>query len=239
MERRDFAGPFVTLLRRIRARVAPPSMFTFSGYEWWKKQSVGRVGPGPCKFSTENVSLEKDGALRLSIASDKGQWSCAEIISRKSFGYGTYRFYVRDTSALDVNAILGLFTWDTAEAAKAHAYREIDVEVGRWGDVTSNNCQFVVQPATSADHVTRFEAPAGPAIHEFTWTPAEVSFRSITGYDANAESKVISQRVFTDGIPPAGSENARINLWLLGGQSPLSGKRFDIIIDAFKFQPLP
>jgi hypothetical protein len=238
MRRRDCAGPLVALFAGIRAGLAAPAaVLGFSGYEWEIKQSGGRVGPGPNRFSAKNVAVEPDGALRLRIAPDNGEWACAEVISRKSFGYGTYRFFVRDTSDLDLNSILGLFTWDTA--AKAQAYRENDIEVGRWGDASSENCQFVVQPANRSDHVIRFEVPPGPVLHEFSWAPSEVRFRSVAGFDASAESKVIRRHTFTDGIPPAGGENARMNLWLLGGHNPRTGKPVDVVVEAFKFLPLP
>jgi hypothetical protein len=237
MRRRDCAGALVALFASIRAALAAPAAaLSFSGYEWEIKRSVGRVGPGPNRFSAMNVTVDPDGALRLRIAQDRGGWACAEVISRKSFGYGTYRYYVRDTSGLDLNSILGLFTWDTA--AKALAYRENDIEIGRWGDASSKNCQYVVQPANRSDHVVRFEVPPGPVLHEFTWTPSEVRFRSIAGFDASSESKVIRRHTFTDGISPAGGENARMNFWLLGGHTPQSGKPLDVVVEAFKFLPL-
>src|ERR1700735_4880054 len=97
------------------------------------------------------------------------------------------------------------------------AFRENDIEIGRWGEASSENCQFVVQPANRRDHVLRFEVPSGPVLHEFTWTPSEVRFRSLAGFDASAESKVIRAQTFTDGIAPADGANARLNLLLLGG----------------------
>lgn len=237
MRRRDCAIPLAGLLASVRAGFcASPETVTFSGYLWDIKRSRGRIGPGPNPFSENNVSLERDGSLRLRIAQQGGQWACAEVVSRKSFGYGTYRYYVRDAAKLDPNAVLGLFTWDTA--AKVHAYREIDVEVGRWGDPSNENCQFVVQPPGGNDHVLRFEVPSGPMIHEFTWTPDEVRFRAVAGSDASA-GKVIRSHTVTDGIPPAGGENARVNLWLLGGRSPQNGRGVEVVLEAFKFVPLP
>ncbi|MDQ4089270.1 MAG: hypothetical protein M3163_03045 [Actinomycetota bacterium] len=45
---------------------------------------------------------------------------------------------------LDPNVVLGLFSWSDDPA---YNYREIDIEVARWGDVAGDtNAQYVVQP---------------------------------------------------------------------------------------------
>src|SRR5207249_11617860 len=88
----------------------------FSGYEWNVKTSRGHVGPGPNIFSAQGVQVDEHGYLHLRVAKINGRWVCSEVISTRSFGYGTYRFVVHDTATLDVNAVLGLFLWDTLAA---------------------------------------------------------------------------------------------------------------------------
>src|SRR5258708_3441244 len=104
----------------------------FSGYDWTVKSSDGRVGPGPNYFSdsNDNVLVDAQGRLHLLITQPNGRWYCAEVISIRSFGYGTYRFYL-DTNLdnLDPQIVLGMFTWNDAPA---YNHREIDIEVSRW-----------------------------------------------------------------------------------------------------------
>jgi hypothetical protein len=66
---------------------------SFSGYDWWVKSSAGKVGPGPNYFSdsTNNVWTDSLGQLHLRITNRSNQWQCAELISARTFGYGSYR----------------------------------------------------------------------------------------------------------------------------------------------------
>ena len=124
-----------------------PRWLSFSGYDWWVKTSAGQVGPGPNYFSdsTNNVWLDGQGQLHLRITNRSNQWQCAELVSARTFGYGSYRFQLASPADnLNPNAVLGLFTWSDDPA---YADREIDIECSRWGNAADpNNAQFVVQP---------------------------------------------------------------------------------------------
>lgn len=209
----------------------------FSGYEWLVKSSRDRVGPGPNYFSdsSDNVAIDAQGRLHLRITHSGGRWNCAEIISQRSFGYGTYRFHVETAvDHLDPRVVLGLFTWSDSPA---FAHREIDVEVSRWGQVENQNGQFVVQPYTRPENIARFEIPKGlSTIHSFTWRPESAFCQSLTRHPQSKSSAVIYRHRFTQGIPKAGDENARINLWLLAG-SPPNAEETEIIISKFEFLP--
>jgi hypothetical protein len=205
----------------------------FSGYDWLVKSSEQQVGPGPNYFSDSNVSVDGQGQLHLRITQRSGHWFCAEVISKQSFGYGTYRFYLNTRpGSLDPEVILGMFTWNNDPA---YHHREIDIEVSRWGQVNNQNAQFVVQPYTDPQNIRRFQIP--PALsystHSFTWKPDSIFLQSIA-----ASGDVIQEHTFTEGIPKAGGENARINLWLMSGQAPTDGKEAEVIIKKFEFIPL-
>jgi hypothetical protein len=210
----------------------------FSGYDWVVKSSEGRVGPGPNYFSdsSDNVSVDDRGRLHLRLTERDGRWYCAEVVSARSFGYGTYRFYL-DTTAedLDPQVVLGMFTWNDDPADN---HREIDVEVSRWGRADNENGQFVVQPYTRPQNIVRFQIPKGLAAttHQFTWKPDSVLAQSFAGHDAAppGPDAVISQHTFTQGVPRAGGENARINLWLLFGRPPQAREQ-EIIVSKFEF----
>ena len=209
----------------------------FSGYTWVVKDSNGhRVGPGPNYFSSDNVWVDTQGRLHLRIAQRvDGQWDCAEVISQRRFGYGTYRFYLEAVDGLDEMMVLGLFTWSDNPAFN---HREIDIEVSKWGQADNKNGQFVVQPYTR--NIVRFDIPTGlkASTHSFTWEPSKVFFQSLKGHDASAVAteNIIYQHTFTQGIPQAGGENARVNFWLV--RPPKDGRETEVIINKFEFIPL-
>jgi hypothetical protein len=209
----------------------------FSGYEWWVKTSRGLVGPGPNRFDDRNVDVDDAGRLHLRISRRSGVWTCAEVVSSRSFGFGTYRFSVPPSSNLDVNAVVGMFTWDVA--AQPQHYREIDIELSQWGDPTSLNAQFVVQPHTRPGGLHRFQFPLALGRHQFTWTVQDVEFESSVMPDPTTPStSIVERHIITTGVPPAGLVNARVNLWLVGGNPPEDESDMEVVISRFEFVPL-
>jgi hypothetical protein len=210
-----------------------------SGFDWVVKSSQNRVGPGPNYFSdhSDNVAVDARGRLHLRITQRAGRWYCAEVISERSFGYGTYRFYLESAAdRLDPRVVLGLFTWSDSPAFN---HREIDIEISRWGQADNQNGQFVVQPYTNTENIVRFEVPLRlSTTHYFTWKPGSVFCQSLKGHSpvSSTASEIISERLFTTNIPKSGDENARINLWLLAGR-PTSDGETEIIINKFEFLP--
>lgn len=217
---------------------------TFSGYDWTVKNSVGRVGPGPNYFSdsTDNVWTDAQGRLHLKIARRGGRWYCAEVVSALSFGYGTYRFYLDGpVDNLDPNVVLGLFTWSDLPDFN---HRELDIEFSRWGKANNLNAQYVVQPYTLPQNIVRFDEPPGVAqsTHSFQWRSSSVLFQSLRGHYATPPDPgfVIQQWTFDQpGVPQAGGENARVNLWLFHGRRPMNGLPTEIIVNRFEFVPGP
>lgn len=204
----------------------------FSGYDWRVKTSSGeKVGPGPNYFGDQSVELAPEG-LKIKVVEQDGHYVCGEIVSQRSFGYGTYRFTLgSNIDNLASNLVLGLFTWsDDPE----YDHRELDVEISRWGDPDNDNAQFVVQPYNSPDHIIRFSIPPGLAgsVYEFKWAPGRVDFRA-----EGPGGRAIKTETFTHRIPAEGGENARVNLWLVSGRAPAAGVK-EVIITKFDFSPL-
>jgi len=140
-------------------------------------------GPGPNYFSNSanNVFVDTSGRLHLKITTQANHWYCAEVVLQASPGHGTYRWYL-DTpvDALDPNVVLGLFTWSDLPD---YANREIDIEFSRWGMVKNLNAQYVVQPFDLANHLYRFNEPAGlpQSTHSFRWGAGNVAFNQREG----------------------------------------------------------
>lgn len=221
-------------------RPSPPvRTLIFSGEEWTVKRSSGRVGPGPNVFSDseENAWVDDVGRLHLKITRRKGQWYCAEVVSKKSFGYGTYRFEIANTAQFDPQAVWGLFTWHDRDPAFQH--REIDIEFSRWGQKKNANAQYVVQPYTRPQNITRFDLAGdiSTSTHTFRWSPDVLEFQSWKGSDiAPDKDRALKSWVYRGkDLPKAGGENVRINLWLFGGQPPSENKAVEVIVQKFVF----
>lgn len=216
--------------------------FTFCDYAWWVKNSVGTVGPGPNYFSdsTNNVWVDAAGRLHLRITHRNNQWQCAEVISARSFGYGQYRFTVSaPVNSYDPSIVLGLFTWSNDAA---YNNREIDVELARWNNpLDPNAAQFAVQPA-AAGQLQRFSVPASVtnSTYTFVWQPGRVDFQALRGdfTSAPAATNILRNWTCQLGVPPAGGENLRFNLWLNQGNAPTNGQELEVIISRFEFVPL-
>jgi hypothetical protein len=210
---------------------------SFSGQTWRVKTSTSPVGPGPNVFSDNsgNVWVDGGGRLHLRIERRRGTWYSAEVVSTRSFGYGTYRWYL-DTPVdnLDVNAVLGMFTWNDDPA---YTHRELDIEFARWGNPTYGNAQYTVQPWDVPGNQYVFGEPAGltQTVHSLTWRSDSVLFQSVRGPSAGGAP--IAGHTFSQGIPQAGGENARMNLWLFNGKPPANGRAVEVVIRRFEFVP--
>ena len=221
------------------ARATPARTLSFSGYEWWVKQSEGPVGPGPNLFGggADNVWVDARGRLHLKITRRKGVSRCAEVVLTRSLGYGIYRFYLESRPPADPYVVLGLFTWNDEPA---YTHREIDIELSRWGQPANQNAQFVVQPYQLPGHRIRFEFPARArqSVQSFTWSPGSVLFRSSVGRQDVADGgHVVREETLTAGIPAPGGENARINLWLSRGMATPGESDCEVVVNKFEFVP--
>lgn len=67
---------------------------------------------------------------------------------------------MRDISHLEPAVVLSMTTFD--DWAGEQHYREMDMEISRWGDAASkNNAQYGIQPFYVPGNVAPFIAPAG------------------------------------------------------------------------------
>jgi hypothetical protein len=224
----------ITTVKGAGSYVAPPpKTLTFSGYEWEVRQTPMNRG-GQNDFDGRNAWTDGDGRLHLALAKRQDQWTAAEVILTRPLGYGTYVFVVRDAAQLDPAAVLGMITWD--DTAANQNYRELDIEIGRWGDAAGKNAQYVVQPENLAANVARFEVPSGLMTHTLRWEPGRAAFASRSGANPSA-GRAVFAREFTSGVPTSGNERVRINLVYFRKSPQPPRKDVEIVIDRFIFLP--
>jgi hypothetical protein len=160
-------------------------------------------------------------------------------VSQLSFGHGAYRWYLDSAvDNLNPDVVLGLFTWNDDPAFD---HRELDIEFSRWGSSNNQNAQYVVQPYTLPQNIVRFNEPPSilQSVHSFEWRPDLVFFQSLAGVNAqpSTPADVLQNWTFAGSVPPAGGENARMNLWLFRGQRPSNGQQIEVVIRKFEFVP--
>jgi hypothetical protein len=204
----------------------------FSGYEWDVRQDQATVAGTRTYFGPANAWVDGNGFLHLRILKKEGQWTSAELDLPRSLGYGSYRFVVSDVSRLEPAAVLNISTWDSSGPN-----REIDIEIGRWGELTGKNAQYVIQPYYIPANVVRFLVPPGAISYSFDWEPGRVSFRTVRGTATRGSADVVAAHVFTSGVPSAGSEAVHMSLYVFESKRNPLGNEVEVIIEKFEYLP--
>ena len=216
------------------AKSPPSPTIPFSGYEWRVRDAPSSRGGGN-DYDPSNVWTEANGPLHLRIANTSGKWTCAEVSLTRSLGYGNYSFSVRDTSLLEPAVVFSMFTWDYSGADQN--YREMDIEVSRFGDPTAKNAQYVVQPNYLPTNVERFIIPSGSLTHSFRWDPGRVSFRTLRGLNSRSSAPAVAEHIFTSGIPTHGIESVRMNLYIFRNAKIPIKSGAEVVIEKFEYLP--
>lgn len=242
-------------------------ILTFAGRSWEIKHANILLGPGPNFFTDHpnDVFVDDNGYLHLSVQEREGTWRCTEVISEDTMGYGTYIWTIQGNPVdIDENIVLGLFTWDNYTFLE-EANSEVDIEFAKWGDpLEEYTLQYGVQPINfgqyNAERVDKPEVAThkwiGVSTHAFTWTDTLITWESWDGenyqgrpadaswtFDLNNPPKIkYENNMSSDPIvipAPGNTTQARMNLWLMNGQGgPANGQRHEIIIRDFQYIPL-
>lgn len=211
---------------------APLRTLHFSGYEWELRQATSNRGGTRNLYDPANVWTDDKGFLHLRIARKGNNWTSAEVTLSRSLGYGSYRFVVRDVFHLEPAAVFSIFTWDESGPP-----REVDIEISRWGEPTSKNAQYVIQPYYVPANVIRFMAPPGILTFWFLWEPGRASFKTARGAKANVGSSVVAEHAFTSGVPSPGSESIHMNLYVYDNKSNPLQHGAEVIVEKFEYLP--
>jgi len=206
----------------------------FSGYEWQVRQTPSDRG-GANDYDATNAWTDARGFLHLKLAQRDGRWFSAEVKLTRALGYGTYLFVVGDTSHLDPSAALSLVTWDDQGADQNH--RELDVEISQWGDPSTRNAQYVIQPYYVAANVARFAAPPGRLTHSWRWEPGRAAFQTTAGPGTTTGQRVVARHEFASGVPTPGDESVHINLYYFRYAPRPPQRDVEVVIEKFQYLP--
>jgi hypothetical protein len=203
----------------------------FSGYDWQARQTVGNPGGSKNLYDPANAFTDKNGFLHLRITGQPENWSSAEVSLTRSLGYGSYRFVVHDISQLEPAVAFSMSTWDDSGPP-----REMNIEISRWGEPTSRNAQYVIQPYFVPANTVRFMAPPGTLTYWLQWQPGRSSFKTVRG-SSSGGSDVIAGHVFSSGIPSPGNETIHINLYVFDNKRNPLQHGAEVVIEKFEYLP--
>jgi hypothetical protein len=156
------------------------------------------------------------------------------VILSRSLGYGTYSFRVHPIPRLEPGTVFGMFTWDELEDGQDH--KEMDIELSQWGDPSTKNAQFAIQPYYVPANVFRFNSPDGALIHSFRWEPGRVLFTTARETPGRA-SRLVAEHVFTSGIPSPGGDRVHINLYIYGKSRTPQQRGVEVVLEKFEYLP--
>jgi hypothetical protein len=216
-------------------QVAPTVPLHFSGYDWKVRTIASDRGGVNNPYYGDNAWTDASGAMHLRIKKREGRWSCAEVELTRSLGYGTYRVVVRDTSHLEPAAVLGLATFD--DWGGDQHYREMNIEMTQWGDAKRKDSgQYAIQPFYVPGNVADFVAPSGTLTHSLQWESGRATFKTTRGSSLR-DGPMVSQHVFTVGIPSPGTELFQFMFYVIASdQYPLQ-KDSEVVIEKFEYLP--
>jgi hypothetical protein len=113
----------------------------------------------------------------------------------------------------------------------------MNIEVSRWGETTSKNLQYVIQPYYVPANVVRFMAPPGVLTHWIGWEPGRVTFKTVRGSASSMGSPALASHAFTSGVPLPGNESIRMNLYVYDNKSNPLRHESEVIVEKFEYLP--
>ena len=233
-------GPAVLAITSVKGSgpvsLAPTKALRFSGYDWKVRTIAGDRGGLNNLYDGENAWTDEKGALHLRIKQKGDKWSCTEVVSARSFGYGRYVMVVRDVSQLEPATILSMTTFD--DWGGEQHYREMDAEFGRWGDPhRKSDAQFGIQPYYIPANLSQYETPPGSLAVSMNWESGRASFATVRGEDWRIRSRMVAEHVFTEGVPTPGRETIQFLFYVVASDTAQQAKDEEVVIDKFEYLP--
>lgn len=218
--------------------VTTEKLIQFSGYTWVVRPSNPSAGPGPNTWSSDNAWVDVQGRLHLKLSKDtiSGQWLCAEVYTKTTFGFGRYQFQVDGRlDQLDKNVVFGLFNYSGNDG-----YDEIDIEFSRWGSDYNPMLNYAIWPKSntiaSLWTVTKdFTLNGTYSTHRFTRAKSAVRFQSLHGFQSGDTYEFFSGTCSNNSLISSLLMPVHMNLWLFRGIPPSNNQPVELIIKSFTF----
>lgn len=239
----------------------------WSGQTWEVRHDGqwGTYGPGPNWFQGQGVSVDDKGRLHMTIKQDEtGRWQCPELITQKRLGFGEYKWDIvgvvdPDTGKiigiqnLDRNAVLGLFPYPPQDIGP-YGTHEMDIELSYWTN-TPEQYPYFMNWSTYKTYVVSTPMivtpeqqtwrggvyPVGfksnnPQTHSFYRTKNSFSAKAVDSWTGTPLASVADTTLNAQSISQVPLP-LHMNLWLMWGNPPASGKPVEVIISKFTFTP--
>jgi hypothetical protein len=204
----------------------------FAGRTWEVRTGFGQPGPNFWSDSPQNVWVDGEGKLHLTLKRVSGIWRCTHVRTAEPTRYGMHRFYMSGpVDVLDRNVVFAPFLY-------ANDSTEIDMNFSRWGWATGSNLQYVVQPGPylQGDNINAFSFRLNGAssTHYIDWSSSHIRFKSVQGHyqEPPDSSFLIQEWTYSGSRNPRETSglSAQLSLWLIDGRPPTDGREVEIII---------
>jgi hypothetical protein len=209
----------------------PEKTVRFGEYKWNVRSSERFLPPGPNRFSRSGVHVDESGTMHMQLSlREDGHWSAAEVVSKQSFGYGTYNLTVEGLSALDADeyttVVFSVFFFDR-ECKPAPC--EFDIEWSDWNGTARkssegvrHNTLFTIHrpPPNTIREESRHWSTTSPEDNPINVAGEDFTTVAITWEKDSLIFKVNNTEWMYTGedIPSAGSAKIHFNLWMYAGK---------------------
>ena len=128
----------------------------FSGIAWtvWGSEKNG-IQYQNWSDDEKRRLARRSGSIAHEYAKGHGDWLATQVQSKKFLGYGDYRFFVEENvAAFHQNINIGMFTY---EYINKTVFREIDIELSRFGQINGPVGNYTIQPYSTPGNYEKFE----------------------------------------------------------------------------------
>ena len=216
------------------------TLIQWQGYTW-EARSDTQGNPGGNHWRPENVSVDDNGALHLSLQRIGDTWYSSEVTMVDTLGLGEFTLEMDQAiPELDASVVIGFFV----HIVSGDTTFEPDIEFSRYNDTlpSSQAGQYVIHrtsPDTSQRiwHGYSLDALDAISSHTIYWQP---DFLSFAGYSGHIQDTPIPERVVHKWAhvgpysPGPGTGTVHLNLWITPNPDALgSHPSFDVKFTGF------
>lgn len=122
------------------------TQISFAGMQWWVFNKIGSEIDSINYYSQDNVWVDENGRLHLTISYSNGHWRCAKVFSVANSDYGEHHFsMINKNYTLPDNIVFGTYLYvKQDEYNDPPMLKEIDIEFSRWSDPNYPNTGYAI-----------------------------------------------------------------------------------------------